>query len=320
MRKLITFLMTLLVGSSVSYVNADTGSLSFEAGYRRDNIDWRVRIPNRDPFFETSSRFRDLDIFQIGVNGSVNLGCNFYGRACFNWGWILDGDFDRSASVLFSFPGFSDLEDIEFKDRHENVIDDKFVVDFDVALGYPFYFCDCAAYIAPVVGYGFNEQNIRIEGQEGNTFDEVGGILVPVSNSECCWDKFISRWYGPFVGGDFKYQAGECLSVFAQFEYHWVHFKGKRHTHDGFSMIDEFNRTSRDGEGWVFRAGIDYDLCDGWIVGLNGCWRDFRATRRHRFDPEDLDSIFACGSEDDRFRTRNKWRSYSVNVAVGHRF
>lgn len=323
MRKWITFLMTLLVGTSVSYVNADTGRLNFEAGYRRDDIDWRLRIPQRDPLLQTSERFRHIDIFQIGVCGKANIGCNFYGRASADWGWIIDGDFEDSAKIFTSMSRFSEVEAIEFTRENANIIDDKFVVDLDVAIGYPFFFCDCTVALSPVVGYAFNEQNIRLEGEETNSFSERSGWLVPVSGDECCWDKYIFRWYGPFIGVDFDYQACDCLSFFAQLEYHWANFKGKRHTHNGLDLFNHYNRTTRDAHGWAFKLGAEYDLCNCWTLGLTASFKQLTANRHHRFDEEGVSDIeYFLGSEccEDRFRAKSKWRTYTVNVTVGHRF
>ena len=98
MRKWITLLMTLLVGCR-SYANANLGQVSFEAGYRRDNIGWRQRFPSDDPVFSSSTRFQDLDIFQIGVRARTTLGYNLYLRANAYWGWILDGDYKRSLDI-----------------------------------------------------------------------------------------------------------------------------------------------------------------------------------------------------------------------------
>ena len=42
------------------------------------------------------TKFKDLDIFQIGVQGRTTLGCNFYVRGNAYWGWILDGNFERN--------------------------------------------------------------------------------------------------------------------------------------------------------------------------------------------------------------------------------
>lgn len=324
MRKLVTFLMTLLVGSSISssYVNANSGVLNFEAGYRRDNLTWRLEAPSCDPIFETSSHFKDLDIFQIGLSGRTNLGCNLYGRASASWGWILDGDFEDSTKLFVSFSEISEIDNIEFSAEDKNIVDGRFVVDLDVAIGYPFYFCDCTVSLAPVVGYSFNEQNLCIEDEVTNSFGSSGGFFFPRSGDDCCCSKYVSRWYGPFIGVDFEYRAAECLSIYAQLEYHWAQFNGKRHAHNGISFFDDFDRRSRDGDGWVFKAGVDYDICGCWLIGLSTRWKDFSASRRHHGCSSDFESFesFGFGSSDNDTKTKNAWRSFDINVTVGYLF
>ena len=46
-------------------------------------------------------RFKDLDIFQIGIHGRTTLGYNFYVRGNAYWGWILDGDYKRGFATSF---------------------------------------------------------------------------------------------------------------------------------------------------------------------------------------------------------------------------
>jgi len=317
--------MTLLVvGSSASYVNASSGQVVFEAGYRRDNIDWKFKAPSCDPFFETSTRFKDLDIFQIGLSGRTHLGCNFYGRASAHWGWVLDGDIEETTKIFVSLPALSQVENIEFSTDDQNIVDGRFVVDLDIAIGYPFYFCDCTLSLSPVVGYAFSEQNIRIEDDEDFEFSTVGGLLIPVPEGRCCDSKFVSRWFGPFIGLDFEYRACDCLSLYAALEYHWARFKGKRHSHRGFSFFDDFDRGSRNGDGWVFKAGVDYDFCDCWTLGLSTQWSDYSVSRRHRGCADDFSVFNTDGSEfsgsEDRFRTKHSWRSYAVNLTVGRLF
>ena len=174
MRKWITLLMTLLVGCG-SYANANTGQVSFEAGYRRDTINWRLRVPSDDPFLTQNYRFKDLDIFQIGIHGRTTLPYNIYVRGCAYWGWILEGDYERNINTYVSPYDSSDFDSnfkMGFGDRIRSTIDDKYVFGVSGAIGYPFYFCDCTIAIAPVVGYAFDEQNIRVD-DEG--FSKFGG-------------------------------------------------------------------------------------------------------------------------------------------------
>ena len=322
MRKWITLLMTLLVGCG-SYANANTGQVSFEAGYRRDTIDWKTRFPSDDPILSSSTRFKDLDIFQIGVHGRSTLGCNFYIRGNAYWGWIVDGDFKRSAEFEVSPTSYFTSDDnlrVGFSDRFRSTIDDQYVFGIGAGIGYPFFFCDCTMVIAPVIGYAFDEQNVRVDDRE---FDFLGSSYGEGSG-DCCRHTFISRWYGPFVGVDFDWRpCNSCLNLWAELEYHWGSFRGKRsHLDDnasGFFGFDHRNCHSNDATAWVFAAGVDYDLCNCWTIGLSVKFQDWSANRHHRFCDENLDASYirVC---DHRFRDNNKWRSYAVNLTFGRDF
>lgn len=323
MRKWITFLMTFLVGS-VSYVNANYGSaqVNFDAGYRRDELSWSLEVPSCDPLFKVTSRFRDIEIFQIGVRARSNVGCNFYVRASADWGWVLNGDFEESIKVFSSdITGFPDT-DVEFKTDSENIVDDKFVADIDIALGYPFYFCDCTMYIAPVIGYGFHEQNINIDDAEELDFFEEDSILFAGSGSGCCTQKQIFRWYAPFVGVDFGYQpCGECWNIWASLEYHIGRFKFKRHHHNfGFSNFNDLDETSRHAHGWVFAAGADYELCNCWSLGFIVKFTDWSATRHHNDDCGFGSNFQSFFGSDDEFKTHASWQSAYFAVSVDYEF
>lgn len=329
MRKWITFLMTLLVGSSVSYVNADSGQLTFEAGYRRDNINWRHKVPACDPIFETTTKFEDIDIFEIGLKARAMMGCNFYMRAAASWGWILDGDFKRKVST-FASPCFDDFscgsidfsEGFAFTARNRDVIDDRYVYDLNIAVGYPFYFCDCTMALSPVLGYAVDEQLISVDindiGFESCSFSDesCGSFLFPVSGCDCCCrHKFSNRWYGPFIGLDFLYRpCGECWSFYGELEYHYARFKAKFHNeHELF--FEGHGHRSHHAHGWVFALGADYDFACDWTVGLALKCQDWSASRHHRHDCR-----FGSDDSGDRQRNKHKWQSCAIKLALGKNF
>lgn len=326
MRKWITLLMTLLVGCG-SYANANTGQVSFEAGYRRDTIDWRTRFPSDDPFLSSSRRFKDLDIFQIGVHGRSTLTSNFYVRGNAYWGWILDGDFKRSSEVDFDVSEFSDFR-LGISDQSRSTVDDQYVFGVGAAIGYPFYFCDCTMIAAPVIGYAFDEQNVRVD-DSGFDFANVADSSYTSSSSGneggCCRRTFISRWYGPFVGVDFDWRPwNSCFNLWAELEYHWGSFRGKTsHQVDDIGLLafDDRNRHSNEARAWVFAGGIDYDLCNCWTVGLSVKFQDWSANRHHKFCDEKANISYDIGALcDNRFRDNNKWRSYAINLTFGRDF
>lgn len=332
MQKWIPFLMTLLVGTSVSYANThyygdangccapqccnnnDT-QICFEAGYRQDNLSWNVKVPSCDPLFEVSTKFKNVDIFQIGFNAKTNLGCNFYGRAGASWGWIFDGDFHESFKffVPFSDSDFnSNIDDIQITSKGKNILDDKYVLNFNAAIGYPFYFCDCTMALAPVLGYSFDEQNIHIESNERHG-DFFGSDFFDSPSEGCCDAKHIFRWYGPFVGADFYYKPHcDCWAIYANVEYHWAHMKYKRHDFSGFSGFNDFDTTSRHAHGWSAVIGADYEFCGCWTFGANVKYQDWSATRHHHD---------CFGSESSaEFKTNAHWHSYALNLTLGYAF
>jgi len=307
--------MTLFVGCG-SYANANLGQVSFEAGYRRDNIEWKQRLPSDDPHFSSSQKFKDLDIFQIGLRGRTTVGCNFYVRGNAYWGWILDGDYERHTERVFDGGSyFSDNFRGGLSDRFRSTIDDKYVFGIGGAVGYPFYFCDCTMVVAPVIGYAFDEQNVRLD-DEGVDFGSYGSGFGFDNGEHCCRHTFISRWYGPFVGVDFDWRPwNSCFDLWAELEYHWGHFRGKRSNFDEFG--NNHNRSSHNADAWKIALGIDYDFNSCWTAGLSFEYQDWSASRHHRWD-----NNFSDNSSSDRPRVRqnNDWRSYAINVTFGRDF
>jgi hypothetical protein len=330
MRNWKTFLMTFLVGASASYGSGYSASeIIFEAGYRRDDVNLTIQAPSCDPLIKVSSDFDNVDIFQIGLRAKTDLGCNFYGRASAAWGWVFDGD-NREEFKLFidessDFIGSGQL--LRQVDS-ESVIDERHTIDFDIAIGYSCHFCDCAFEVSPVLGYAVNEQNFSVEDSRRvelieESSSSVCGSIFPIVSRDCCAEKHIFRWYGPFVGLDFRYKPlGECWNLYAEVEYHFGHVKIKRHD---FSELDGFdgNRTnSRHAHGWSVLLGGDYQLCNCWTLGLNFSFTDRTATKHHcKCISSSQESFFgSADSYEPEFRTRVKWRSFAVNATVGWEF
>ena len=325
MRKWITLLMTLLVGSCASYANATSGQVILEAGYRHDSLEWKNRFPSDDPFLKTSNKFSDIDIFQLGLRGYATLGCNFYIRGQAYWGWILDGDHKQSAKFFPVYDFGSDSFDFDFgfSNDKKNTIDDNYVFGVNAAIGYSFYFCDCTMMLAPVIGYSIDEQNLVYEdaGFDFNGFgagSSSGCCFGHDNGRSCCRGTQLFRWYGPFVGLDFYYRPNcECWGVWAELEYHWGNFNGKGH-HNGEDFFDKQHQHSSDMHGWAFTVGADYDVCDCWTVGIDLKFQDFGASRHHR--NHFREESYFLGSGGHRSHHNFDWNSYAVNLTVGRRF
>lgn len=317
MHKWITFLMTALVGSTLSYANASLGQLNFEAGYRHDDISWSNHFPSSDPVVSTKTKFDDIDIFQIGLQGRTNVGCNFYLRGSAYWGWVLDGNFERGASLYEN----SGSRNFGRSDCHKSLIDDRYVFGVAAAIGYPFYFCDCTMALAPVLGYAFDQQTLRVQNKDFDCGYNNSSYGTCLDHHECCNHTFSNRWYGPFVGVDFIYRPYcQCWDLYAELEYHWGQFKGKRSVRDDFTIGDcNQNRRSNDARGWVFAAGADYDLGNCWTAGFSVKFQDWKGHRRHH-DDYGHDSSYDSSGISGHAKHNHKWRSYAINLTIGHEY
>lgn len=318
MRKWIILVTTVLAGCG-SYANAAImGEFDIDAGYRRDNIDWRYRCPSHDPEVKSNTKFKSLDIFQLSLDARAAIGYNFYTRGNAYFGWILDGDFENSAHAYFS-PSYgssssSGSTQFGFSDKKKSTITDQYVFGVNAAVGYPFFFCDCTALLAPVIGYSFDEQNCKVDSKElafaGSSYSHFD------SQSSGGYSRtFISRWYGPFVGLDFDWRPYfiSC-SFWAEAEYHFGDFRGKRSfTESG--LLDSENRHSKNANAWVFSAGIDYELCSCWALGLAVKFQDWEADRHGH-----THFSYYSGSSESRNRQNNHWNSYAINLTLGHEF
>lgn len=324
MRNWITFLMTLLVASSGSYASADLGTFNFEAGYRHDDITWKNKLTS-SPDISTKTRFKDLDIFQIGVNGRSTIGSNFYVRGSAHWGWIIDGDIKESINIHASTNDFSN--EATFSSRDHNIVDGRWVFDIDAAIGYPFYFCDYTTVLAPVVGYAFDEQNIRFdENGRSDIFDDS------YASTSCCYtcNKFVNRWYGPFVGVDLTYNAMNQWNLYASLEYHWAQLSARRNAGGSDLGLSDFHGRTRHAHGWVFDIGAAYDMCNQTTFGIDFSVKEFRAHRHHHnrfasaFDfgsDSSYDDYSSSSSNDNgRGRLRHEWCSYSISFSLGREF
>lgn len=314
MRKWVTLLMTLLVGASV-HSDASTGNVDFYAGYRNDTVEWKHDFPSSDPVIASRQKFQDLDIFQLGLQGRATVGCNIYLRADAYLGWILDGKFKESADVYGSFENDNLYGSAGFGASltGRNVIDDQYVYGANAAIGYTFFLCDCTLALAPVIGYSIDVQDIHYDGS-GLETSGCGG---------CCTHKFNNRWYGPFVGLDFIYNPYcEVWNIWAELEYHWGEFKGRRGFRDDFYLFDRGDRRTHNVDGWVFAIGGDYQLCSDWTVGLFFKFQDWHSRKHSRFnfDSSYGEYDFISSAYGNHAKKRHTWKSYAFNLTAGYHF
>lgn len=325
MRNWLTLLTTVFVGSTLSLSGMEARSyVDFQADYRHDSASWKFIVPSPDPILESNVRFKDVHIFQIGVNAKTTLDCNMMVRAHASYGWILDGDADSSLKAFGPVDTIGGAEIInELEAKH--VLDGRYVADLSVAIGYPFYFCDCTVSFSPTVGYSYSTQHYRVE-RNDRIFATAPTTpnLIPVLETDsdsCGKDTFTNKWYGPFIGFDIGYNPCDCLSLYAQFEYHLAHFSGRRDSNVGLEAIDDFDSPTHHAHGCLVSVGAVYDFCDCWFLGLDVTYQDWRAHKSGSLDDELVKKGYKTEEECcDHLRTEVNLHSIAVGVVVGRVF
>jgi len=297
MRNWLAFFSTLCVGSTLSLSAMDARTwVDFTADYRSDNVDWRFDAPSPDPLIGSRLRFDDIQIFEIGFDARTVMDCNALIRASAGFGWVLDGDAKETLTVFVDDVDDEDSIDDSDRLRASHILDGRYVMDLSLAIGYPFYFCDCTVSLAPVVGYAYDSQSFAEDRNDEIEFDATSpgpGVVLTFEEDEDSDNKYVSRFYGPFIGVDFNYNPDACLGIYAQFEYHFAHWKGKRDSSVNFDKFDEFDAGTHHAHGVVVNFGVDYLFCDCWFVGLNASYEDWHAHKSQEIGDALADENFA---------------------------
>ena len=282
-------------------------SVDVKNGYRVDNLVWSIQGTDGIPNIISELQFKDIEIYQLGLEARVILSNNIYVRSNIDYGWILDGK-DQDSDYLGS------NRTLEYS-RSYAKIEDDFVFDFTLGIGYLFDICDTGLTIAPMLGYTHNEQHFRMTNgfQVVDTFfpERIGPILGLNSTYRTEWD---SVWLGLDAG----YLLHCDLFVYGNYEFHWAnyHALGNWNLRDDF--IGDFHHHANGGTGNVGVLGTKYAFCDGWTVGIEGEYQRWKTI--HGFDRTNIqvsgDVVFPAGTRLNPVT----WRTWSISGNIGYLF
>ncbi len=355
MRKWFNTLMLVAIGTSAPYLSAFQSDATAEViiGYRQDNSRWSFKAPvDEQCLFKISNSLDQIHIFEVGLAASTIVDCSIYLRGQAKWGWVLDGDFRQKIQFFTPLltPGAVAKERAVFDTSHvDSLVDGRYTIDLGLGIGYPFYFCDCTVKFIPVVGYAYQEQNYRVEQNERLSFepptttttafleeDESENSLIAteansmvahqviIIDNDHADTKFVSRWWGPWIGFDFQYNPYLCWNLWGQFEWHFAQFKGKVQSQTGVVQFDSLNTSTHNADGFVFRVGGNYELCQDWILGVYAFYEDWSANKKARVscDPatEVEEPILEALAPGQKFRIKNKHHGYGFGLTLGTHF
>lgn len=354
MKKLITALALCLSALTVEKASAECysdcfsrSSLELKAGYRTDDLNFRIGCNLESPDTLSKVNFDDIRIYQFGATLRTTFCECVYFRGDARVGQIYSG---KSRVTNF----FNDCSGNNVERFHRDMGRGE-VWDLSGGVGYQFCACDTFR-ITPLIGYSSHEQRIHRFGpvhgfindwffEDDSRFcNESSSSCSSSSSSEqiakssgnCCFgdlkcvsSRYRARWNGPWLGLDIGYQVNCALDFYGSFEYHWAHFNGKGRWNWNDEFIDDFHQ-SANGDGQTYTFGLNYHYWDCFDFGAEVQFQQWR-TRRGRdrayingdgFGEENSRIGQDCATPTTLYNRLNyvKWDSFSISLTTAYMF
>lgn len=289
-------------------INID-GEIVGEAGYRVDNLRWSIQGGNGIPNILSELTFRDVKILEVGLRGTAVACQNIYLRGYIDYGFILDGRTQDSDYL-------GNNRTLEFSRSYMRTKDDH-VFDVSGGIGYLYDVCNSGLFIAPLVGVSYHHQKFRLtHGIQVIDTESIIG-LGPIAGLN---STYSTHWNSPWVGLDIGYRpACYCeLFMYISYEHHWVNFQASGNWNLREDFVGDFTQRSRCGNGDIVKAGVNYLMCDDWLVGISGNFQTWKTG--HGIDRT---NVLEEGPVPFPSYTRLNpvhWRSYAIKLDLGYVF
>jgi len=288
---------------------------TFSAGYRQDSLDWNIAgdlIPGYYVNVLSELTWDNVESYLLKFQGSLIIPNIIALRGTADYGWIFDGDNQDS-----DFAGND--RTLEFS-RSKNSADDDDVWDVSLAVGYPFRTGRrVIGTITPLVGYSYHEQNLNMT--DGVQTIATPGVTPPLGPFGGLDSSYDTQWYGPWLGIDLNFRAtaiktfAHRFETFIGYEYHWADYEAKAdwNLRNDLRHPKSFTHDA-DGNGWIFRTGLNFILQRNIAVNFNYEYQDW-STDSGR------DKIFFVDGTTAKTRLNEvNWTSYSLGLGISVRF
>jgi hypothetical protein len=286
----------------------------FNAGYRRDELDWNIAgdTSGKNPNILSELTWEDLEIFQVKFQNKTVIPRVFYIRAAISYGWIYEGD-NQDSDYL------GDNRTLEFS-RSNNSTDDDDVLDASVGIGYPFRFGANETWtITPLVGYSYHEQNLNITDGEQTIATE--GLTPPLGPFPGLDSTYETEWKGPWVGLDLyvkskkKQSLAQRIEPYLSVEYHWADYDAEAdwNLREDFKHPKSFTHEA-DADGFILGLGFNFFVNPHLLLNFNFDYQDWSTD--HGTDK----TFFADGTTAKTRLNEVNWTSHAVSLGVNIRF
>jgi hypothetical protein len=324
MKKLFNLLTLAAVGlastvSAFDFCNCNFKEVRTDLGYsfRQDTVQYDFTNP---------------ELFPADISEHVKLdkvGINMFSGAltaitCENVLFRVKGDYGLVKSGTGTRTDI-DSQATEIGPRNEwsFEVDDNYVWDISLGLGYDMTFCCDQLHIIPMIGYSWHKQRYLSTDWERRFFDAAP---VPENEITGYYERYENRWNGFWVGLDTAYVFCCNWTLFAGFEYHKLCLSGYyfRPPVAAFSIVSptlspngspQVNMDLEScGQMWNVHAGVNYSFCCNWNMVVAGSWQKW--TANNGFSEAFQKGLQASALSDLEVTVK----AWTITAAIGYRF
>jgi hypothetical protein len=280
--------------------------LGINAGVRLDRLDWTIagNLAGSNPNILSELTWKDLEIFQVGVDGRLITGKNrragFYLRGHLDYGWILDGHGQDS-----DYAG--DHRTDEFSRSVFSSRDDD-VFDASIGAGVQWRFQQRRVLLALLGGLSYHEQNLRMT--DGVQIISALGPFPQLNST------YAAQWWGPWVGVDLEFRPHPRFSVLGTLEYHLASYRADAdwNLRSDFAHPVSFRHEADEADGMVITVAGRYLVARHWILDLTLGYQRWQAKNG-------LDWTFLADGRTGVTRLNEvNWRSHAATAGISYVF
>ncbi|HEX3044336.1 MAG TPA: hypothetical protein VHY08_06240 [Bacillota bacterium] len=225
-----------------------------DAGYCIDNLRWNIAgdSSGKNPNILSDLSWSDIKILQIYGLATIPLKESLFLQGSLNLGVIISSN-NQDSDYL------GDNRTEEFS-RSNNSSNGDNVFGSSIAAGYYLTSGQKKFRLAPMIGYSFNRQMLRMtDGYQTINIDPdtgASGYTGPLSGLN---SSYKASWSGPWLGANFSVNLSPKWTTFSDFDYHWVNYygEGNWNLRDDLAHPMSFTHIAT-GNGYHWSAGVNF--------------------------------------------------------------
>jgi hypothetical protein len=279
---------------------------------RVDELQWSIagNAAGSDPDIRSELTWSDVHSHQISVHGRALVNRRAYLRGELSYAWIQTG------SVRDSDYNSDDRND-EYSRSISQASGDQ-AWDLSMGAGYPFLLLNSHMVVAPLLGYSYHVQNLRITNGEQVLTWSSGPPLGPLRGLD---STYRTRWAGPWLGCDLRYRfnsmpAGDPpMELGLSLEFHWAEYDAEANWNlrSDLDHPTSFEHEA-DGKGFCIASEWLIELADQWDLTVRfhyQLWQTDSGTDR---------IYYASGATGTQQLNEVEWASRSFMLGVTYHY